>query len=109
MYDFPSVVVLENHPKRKSRPVTSRLKVFNRRRATILDSANLIILFNDNFQPEQIPQVRVRLEMLDDLWKQFSEVQDELESFEVVHDTEDVELFEERIAFQSLYVELKYH
>lgn len=83
-------------PKRKSRPVTSRLKVLNRRRATILGSANLIKLFNDNFQPEQIPQVRVRLEMLDDLWKQFSEVQDELESLEVVHDTEDVELSEER-------------
>lgn len=94
-------------PKKKSRPVTSRLKVLSRKRATILGSANLIKSFNQNFQPEQGPQVRVRLELLDDLWKQFSEVQDEIESLEVVNEDDDLELSEERIAFHNMYVELK--
>lgn len=89
-------------PPKKTTKQT-KLKLLHRRRTNVLGSANLIKAFNDEYDPTKEGQVKVRIERLDNLWREFEEVQDEIEVLEEA----DEEFSEERQNFQTLYFELK--
>ncbi|XP_055623704.1 uncharacterized protein LOC129767108 [Toxorhynchites rutilus septentrionalis] len=91
---------------RKTRTsVVNRLKILHRRRSNILGSAQLIKTFNDEYHEGMVHQIQVRIDLLDDLWKRFCEIQDEIEIYEESEDSED--LSEQRVSFQNIYVDLK--
>lgn len=92
-------------PKKKTvRSNTTKLKGLKRRLATILGSAEQIRTFEANYTADQELQLVIRIEMLDSLWKQYSEVQEQIELLE---DLSGEEISQERLWFQNLYVELK--
>lgn len=90
--------------KRYVRSNSVKLKELKRRMATILGSAEQIKVFEANYTADQANQLAIRIEMLDELWKQYSEVQEEIELLE---DLSGEEISEERLVFQNKYVELK--
>lgn len=92
-------------PKKSAvRSNTTKLDKLKRRRATILGSAKQIETFEANFTAEQANQLSIRIEMLDDLWRQYSDVQEQIELLE---DLSGEEISEDRLVFQNRYVELK--
>ncbi|XP_065082282.1 uncharacterized protein LOC135704726 [Ochlerotatus camptorhynchus] len=91
-------------PKKSTlRKGTLHHKTLLRRRTNILGSAELIQIFNDEYDVTQVNQVAIRIERLDELWEKFEDVQDEIE---VIED-EQQEFSETRQQFQNHYFELK--
>lgn len=92
-------------PKKSAvRSNTTKLDKLKRRRATILGSAKQIETFEANYTAEQAQQLSIRIEMLDDLWRQYSDVQEQIELLE---DLSGENISEDRLVFQNRYVELK--
>lgn len=91
--------------KKTRTSVANRLKILHKRRSNIVGSALLIKAFNEGYHEGLAHQVQVRIDLLDDLWKKFSEVQDEIEIYEAPDDSDD--LSEQRVSFQNTYVDLK--
>lgn len=89
-------------PPKKATKLT-KLKLLHRRRTNVLGAANLIKAFDDDYDPSQQNQVSIRIQGLDNLWRDFEELQDEIEVLEEA----DEEFSEERQHFQTLYYELK--
>lgn len=81
----------------------TKLKILHRRRTNILGSAELIKTFDQEFDPAQRDQIKIRIQCLDTLWREYEEVQNEIEVLE----DEEPEFCEERSAFQTMYFELK--
>ncbi|XP_058840021.1 uncharacterized protein LOC131695495 [Topomyia yanbarensis] len=78
-------------------------KTLLRRRNNILGSAKLIQQFDDQYEETQVNQVSLRIARLDELWKTFEGVQDEIE---VIEDKQE-DFAESRQEFHDLYFELK--
>lgn len=84
----------------------TKLKNLNRRRANILHSAELIRTFDADYVMTQANQLPIRIQHLDELWKEFNGVQDQIEELEDTGDTEQ-NFSEERSTFQTMYYTLK--
>lgn len=78
-------------------------KTLLRRRDNIIGSAKLIKSFDDQYDVEQANQVPLRIERLDELWRSFETVQDEIE---VIEDS-DQEFSDLRQEFHDMYFSLK--
>nr|XP_029708334.1 uncharacterized protein LOC109416695 [Aedes albopictus] len=80
----------------------TKLKTLYRKRSNILHSAALIQTFDAEYVIGQANQLPIRIQHLDELWREFEGVQDKIE------DLEDEEGFsEDRREFQNLYYTLK--
>ncbi|XP_055633331.1 uncharacterized protein LOC129773712 [Toxorhynchites rutilus septentrionalis] len=79
------------------------LKTLLRRRESVIASAELIKTFDENFEVSQINQVALRIERLDELFRKFESVQDEIE---LIEDREE-KFLDDREQFQDKYFELK--
>ncbi|XP_058448656.1 uncharacterized protein LOC131428628 [Malaya genurostris] len=93
-------------PPRRPKPSTTKmtkLKLLYRRRTNVLGSAELIKTFDEQFDLTQGDQLPVRIQRLDDLWRDFELIQDEIE---VLEDAED-QFSDERREFQNMYFVLK--
>lgn len=78
----------------------TKLKSLYRRRSNILNSAAVIQTFDDEYVGDQVNQLPIRIQHMDELWREFEGIQNDLE------DTEE-EFSEERRTFQTLYYKLK--
>ncbi|XP_065078787.1 uncharacterized protein LOC135701780 [Ochlerotatus camptorhynchus] len=81
----------------------TKMKCLYRRRANILNSAGLIQTFDVEYVVDQANQLPIRIQHLDELWREFEGVQNEIEDLEDADD----EFSDERRTFQSLYYTLK--
>lgn len=78
-------------------------KILLVRRTNILGSAELIQDFNENYTDAQVNEIPFRLQKLDELWGEFEEVENELDSLRMGEPV----FSEERSRFQTLYYRLK--
>lgn len=89
-------------PSKKLSKAT-KLKNFLRRRSNIINSAELIQTFDNEFVPDQANQLGIRIQHLDELWRDFQAIQDQIEDLEEPEE----EFCEDRRVFQNQYYALK--
>ncbi|XP_055589044.1 uncharacterized protein LOC129741345 [Uranotaenia lowii] len=87
----------------KKAPKSIKLKSLVRRRSNIIGAAQLIKRFDDDFIEEQRGQLPVRIERLEELFREFEHIQDEIEDLE----DELEEFCDQRRELHNLYYELK--
>ncbi|XP_065075282.1 uncharacterized protein LOC135699026 [Ochlerotatus camptorhynchus] len=81
----------------------AKLKTLYRRRSNIVNSAEVIQAFDDEYVPDQANQLPIRIQHLDEMWRDFQAIQDHIEDL----DEPDEEFSEDRREFQNLYYALK--
>ncbi|XP_058447612.1 uncharacterized protein LOC131427994 [Malaya genurostris] len=97
-------------PPRRPKPSTTKmtkLKLLYRRRTNVLGSAELIKTFDEQFDLTQGDQLPVRIQRLDDLWRDFELIQDEIEVLEDAEDQfSDERKIDDWVSFRDLFVSL---
>lgn len=91
-------------PTKKISTRVQKHKNLIRRRSNVLGSAAQIQIFNTEYTDDKHNQLRIRIDHLDELWREFCVIQDEIELLE---DKDPDEFSEYRSDFQNVYSELK--
>ncbi|XP_055634088.1 uncharacterized protein LOC129774380 [Toxorhynchites rutilus septentrionalis] len=88
-------------PKKVSK--AAKLKTLYRNRSNICNSAELIQTFDNDYVPDHANQLQIRIQHLDELWRDFQTIQDQIEEL----DEPEEDFSEDRRYFQNLYFALK--